>query len=199
MKTIALIGAGGHCKMIIDLIKILNNYEIVGIYDDNREGIFCDYKILGKVKDINTNIENFIIAIGNDYIRHKIYEENKNLNWCTLIHPSAIISKNTKIDVGTVVSAGSIIQTEVKIGKQCIINTGCSIDHECIVGDFTSICPKATLCGQVKVGNLCLIGANSVIIQNKSIGNNCIVGAGSVVIRDVGDHQKVVGNPAKNI
>ena len=34
MKTIALFGAGGHTKVIIDLIYNLDNYQIVGIYDE---------------------------------------------------------------------------------------------------------------------------------------------------------------------
>lgn len=199
MKIIAIIGAGGHCKVIIDLIESLKNYKIIGIYDDHKQNNFCGYNILGKITDININIENYIIAIGNEKIRFKIYEQFKNLNWCTLIHPSAIISKNVIIDIGTVICAGSILQTQVKIGKHCIINTGCSIDHETIIGDFTNICPKATICGQVYIGNLCFIGANSVIIQNIKIGNNNIIGAGSVIIRNISNDLKIVGNPGKCI
>ena len=45
MEDIALIGAGGHCKVIIDLINSLGNYNIVGIYDDNKKGKFCNYNI----------------------------------------------------------------------------------------------------------------------------------------------------------
>ena len=31
MEKIILIGGGGHCKVIIDIIKSTNEYEIVGI------------------------------------------------------------------------------------------------------------------------------------------------------------------------
>jgi acetyltransferase EpsM len=199
MEDIALIGAGGHCKVIIDLINSLGSYNIVGIYDDNKKGQFCNYNILGKSNNLNPDIKNYIISIGNDKIRKKIYENNKKLNWVTLIHPSAILAKNVIIDIGSVIFAGSIIQTDVKIGKHCIINTGCSIDHECVINDFSSICPKATLCGQVKIGNLCFIGANATIIQCLTIGNNCIIGAGSVIIKNAENNSKIVGNPGKVI
>jgi sugar O-acyltransferase (sialic acid O-acetyltransferase NeuD family) len=199
MKNIAFIGAGGHAKVVIDLLKQLNMYHIVGMYDDNKVGYFNDIPILGKIKDLNIRIENYVITIGNDKIRKKIYNNYVNLNYPVLIHPSAIIADNVKINKGTIIMAGAIIQTYVEIGKMCILNTKCSIDHESTINDFTSICPGATICGQVNIGNTTFIGANSVIIQNINIGNNCIIGAGSVVIRDVENNVKKVGNPAKII
>lgn len=202
MKKIAIIGAGGHAKVIIDIISEIGNYVIVGFFDDNKFGTFCNIPILGKINEINIinkniEIDTYIIGIGNDRIRQNIYETHKNINWDTLIHPKTIISKTSIINYGTVICAGSIIQTEANIGKHCIVNTNSNIDHESKIGDFCSICPGVTICGQVIINNCTMIGANSVIIQNINIGNNCIIGAGSVVIRDIQDNQKVVGNPIK--
>ena len=124
-KNIAIIGAGGHCLVIIDIIK-LNNYNIIGIYDDNKVGMFAGYKILGKTSELDYNIENYVIAIGNDNVRKLIYNKFKNLNWCTLIHPSSIIASTSVINKGTIVCAGAVVQPYVNIGKHCIINTNCN-------------------------------------------------------------------------
>lgn len=200
MKSIIIFGAGGHTKVIIDLIKELNQYTIIGIYDDNKEGDFDGIPILGKIDDnIIKNSDEYIIGIGNDNIRKIIYERFYNLPWAILIHPRSIVSKRAVINSGSVVFAGAVIQTGVNIGKQCIINTNCNIDHESIVSHFTSICPGVTICGNVIIGELTFVGANSTIIQGKSIGKNCIIGAGTVVIRNVDDYCKVVGNPSRNI
>ncbi len=205
MINIAIIGCGGHAKIILDIIDLTNNYLIVGFYDDIQDGFYCNYPILGTTdklgvtNKLDTNIDGYIIAIGNDNIRFKIYNRFPTLNWITIIHPTAIISKKVKIGEGTVICAGAIIQTEVNIGKQCIINTGCSIDHECNVGDFCSICPNAVLCGMVRVDNLSFIGSNSTIIQSINIGSGCIIGAGCVVLRNVVNNSKIVGNPGKCI
>ena len=193
MKDIAIIGAGGHSKVIIDLINLLEEYNIIGIYDDEKTDNFCNLKILGKINDIDTSIENFVIAIGNNKIRNNIFLKFPNLFYPILKHPSSILSKNIKIGEGTIIMAGVIIQTDVIIGKQCIFNTGCSIDHECIIKDFSSICPKTVLCGNVFVGSLTMVGSGSVIIQNKKVGNNCIIGAGSVIFKDVFYNQKIIG------
>ena len=200
MKTIAIFGAGGHTKVIIDLIIELNQYTIIGIYDDNKEGSFEDIPIIGKIDgNVNINYDEYIIGIGNDNIRKQIYEQFLNLRWAVLIHPRSIVSKRAMIDDGTLVFAGAVIQTGVKIGKQCIINTNCNIDHESIINDFSSICPGVTICGNVVIGELTFIGANSTIIHGKIIGEKCIVGAGTVVIRNVDDNSKIVGNPGRII
>jgi acetyltransferase EpsM len=200
MKKIAILGCGGHSKVVVDIIYEIGNYEIIGIYDDYKEGFFETIPILGKITDITNSkidIDCYIIAIGNDLVRKNIYEKYITLNWEILIHPKSTISKKTKIDVGTIICAGVIIQPDVNIGKHCIINTGSSIDHESKIGDFTSICPKATICGQVTIGSSSFIGANSTIIQCLNIGQNCIIGAGSVIIRNIENNCKVVGNPGK--
>jgi sugar O-acyltransferase (sialic acid O-acetyltransferase NeuD family) len=200
MKKLVIIGAGGHSKVIIDLIHLLNEYTIVGIYDDMKEGYFCNYKILGKIIDITKNItiNNVVIAIGDCSIRKQLYNKYNKYNYPYLIHPNTIISSSIKkIGDGTIIMAGTIIQTEVDIGKLCILNTNSNIDHECKIGDFNNICPSVTICGQVNIGNINFIGASCVIIQNINIGNNCIVGAGSVIIRDINDNLKIIGNPGR--
>jgi len=188
MKKIVIFGAGGHSLVIIDLIKELNEYTIVGIYDDNKDGDFDGIPILGQIDDnIIENADEYIIGIGDDKIRKKIYEQFSNLPWATLIHPKSIVSKNTRINEGSVILAGAIIQAGVSIGKHCIINS------------FSSICPGVTICGNVNIGELTFIGANSTIIQRITVGNNCIVGAGSVIIKNVNNNCKIVGNPGRII
>jgi acetyltransferase EpsM len=200
MKKIVIFGAGGHSLVIIDLIKELNEYTIIGIYDDNKDGDFDGIPILGQIDDnIIKNADEYIIGIGDDKIRKKIYEQFSNLPWATLIHPKSIVSKNTRISEGSVILAGAIIQAGVSIGKHCIINTNSNIDHESIINSFSSICPGVTICGNVNIGELTFIGANSTIIQRITVGNNCIVGAGSVIIKNVNNNCKIVGNPGRII
>ena len=200
VKKIIIIGCGGHSKILIDIILSLNNYEIVGFYDDNIIGLFYNYPIFGKVNEIVNDSEcYYIIGIGNNKIRKFIFEKYNFLNWDTLIHPNSIISRNATIKKGSVVCAGSVIQTEVIIGENCIINTNCNVDHESLIGNHSSICPGSVICGRVIIEDFCFIGANSTIIEKLQIGYGSIIGAGSVIIRNVLPNSKVVGNPGKII
>jgi len=198
MKNIIIFGAGGHSLVVIDLIKELKQYVILGIYDDNKEGSFEGVPIIGKIDDnIIKDADEYIIGIGHDRVRKNIYEQFYNLPWATLIHPRSIISKSASISYGTVVLAGAIIQPGVTVGKHCIVNTNSNIDHESYINSFSSICPGVTICGNVNIGELTFIGANSTIIQRITVGKNCIVGAGTVIIKNVNDNCKIVGNPGR--
>lgn len=192
-----LYGASGHCKVLIDIIK-LNGGNLVKVYDDNPMiNNILDIEVSDYKKNEITG--NLIISIGNNKIRKRISKTiNKEL-FCKLIHPSSIIDNSTFIDIGTVVMAGTVINSSTKIGKHCIINTASSIDHDCVIEDYVHISPNSTLCGNSRIGEGSHVGAGSVIIQSVTVGRNVIIGAGSVVISDVPDNVTIVGNPGKII
>lgn len=192
MKIINIYGAGGHTKVIIEIAEALG-YQIGTICDDS--------KIIKTILDYNVNTNpnedgEWITAIGNNSIRKEIIEKEKR-DYLTLIHPKAIISKRTIVDVGTVIMAGVTINSSVKIGKHCIINTNASIDHDCIIEDYVHISPNTALAGNIQIGEGTHIGIGTSIIPNIKIGKWCTIGAGSVIIRDVPDGVTVVGNPGR--
>lgn len=189
-----LCGAGGHAKVIIDILEA-NDIKIEGLFDDDTSiktlmnyPVFHTEKLKGPL----------VISVGNNKIRKKI-ASTAGIEFRTAIHPSAIISKYVHIDAGTVVMQGAIIQSCTNIGKHCIVNTSVSIDHECMIEDFVHISPHATLCGNVCVGEGTWIGAGVTVIQGIKIGKWSVIGAGSVVTKDVPDNVIAYGSPCKVI
>lgn len=199
MNDIIIFGVGGHCKVIVEMARLLG-HKILGLYDDNpltHKQIFYELKVFGPISSIING--SGVIAIGQNIIRKNISYRLPNIKWESLIHPSAIISSDVEIGEGTVIMAGAIVQPGVKIGKHCIINTGACIDHDCQINDFVHIAPNTSLAGGVKVGEGTLIGIGSSIIPNITIGQWSKIGAGSVVVYDQPDNCTVVGSPAKPI
>ena len=193
-----LYGASGHCKVVIDLIK-LNKGNIDFIVDDDlSKKRFLDYHV-NPPELVSKISQNLIISIGNNHIRQGIADSIHINKFTSICHPQSIIDDSVKIEEGTVIMAGVVINSSSMIGKHCIINTSSSIDHDCTVNDYVHIAPNATLCGNVVIGKLSHIGAGSVIIQGMRIGANVTVGAGSVIISDIPDNSVVVGNPGKII
>ena len=190
-----LYGAGGHAKVIIDILKSQGK-ELSWFIDDNE----LITEILGyKVFHHQTNSSPFIVSIGNNKWRKEIVSQLSNAKFETAVHSSAIISDNSQIEEGTVVMQGSIIQSGAVIGKHCIINTGASVDHDCRLGDFVHMSPRATLCGIVTIGEGSLIGAGAVVLNGITVGKWCVIGAGSVVTKDIPDYAVAVGVPCKVI
>lgn len=208
MKKIVLIGAGGHCKVIIDILKNIDEYEIVGITDGRINGKVLNIPIIGDDSMLQKLYKDgvryaFICvgALGNMEARNVIYNKLKQIGFelPILIHKSAIISPYVFIDEGTCVMPGAIINPDTIIGVNCIINTGSVVEHDCKIGDNTHISPKVAIAGGVNIGHNTHIGIGSSIIQNKNIGNNVTIGAGAVVISDVEDNALALGIPAKTI
>lgn len=162
-----LYGAGGHAKVIMDILKAEG--KLVEALIDDNEGVdeLMGVKVL---HNVNCGISPLIVSIGNNRIRRSIAEKVDAV-FGMAVHPSAIVSGSAKVDVGTVVMQGVIIQACVQIGSHCIINTGASIDHECVIDDFVHISPRVTLCGNVHVGEGTWIGAGTVVIPGVKIGN----------------------------
>jgi len=202
-KDIIIIGAGGHAKVIADIIE-KNGDNLVGFLDDNNDiqnrVIFKDKKVIGTTSDIEKYKDlYFIIGIGNNVVRKKI-SEKYSLNWYTAIHPNAIIANCVSIGEGSVVMAGAVINTYTTIGKQCIINTNSSIDHDNVIGDYVHVSPGATLAGTVTVKDLNWICAGSTIINNVIIEEGNVIGAGAVVLRDIfATNKTYIGIPAKEL
>lgn len=204
-KRVVIIGAGGHAKVIADII-IKSGDEVVGFLDDNylkKTKVIYDLEIIGKISDCVELQKNdgklyFIIAIGNNNVRKKI-AQTFNLNYYTAIHPTAVIGLEVRICKGTAIMANTCINPNARIGKHCIINTGAVIEHDNVIEDFVHVSPNATLCGTVKVGANTHIGAASVIKNNINITNDCTIGAGAVVVKDIRESGIYVGCPASKI
>jgi len=206
-KKIVLIGGGGHCKVVISILKKLDNFEIVGIVDNYKADSFISgIKIIGTdddLKDIyKSGIRYALITVGSvkdNTKRCKLFNLAKKIGYefPVIISPEAIVDESVKIGEGTVIMPGSIINIDSSIGKNCIINTGAIIEHDCKIGNHCHIAPGVHISGVVNVGELSFLGIGATIIQGITIGKNVTIGAGSVVIKDIPDNIIALGNPAK--
>lgn len=191
-----LFGASGHGKVITEIAEE-NNLTIEGFIDaDISKQEILGYKVIHQIPEhaIET-----IISIGNNKVRKKIVDNNKNFIYPTMIHPKTSVSNRAKIGEGTVVMSGVSVNSEVNIGKHCIINTNASVDHDCKIDDYVHISPNVALAGNVVVGEGSHIGIGVSVIQGIRIGKWCTIGAGAVIIKDIPDGATVVGNPGKII
>lgn len=200
---IAILGNGGHSKVIQDMIACYADYEIVAILDDKYEFISkldgIIYAPLLYINELNKRDLKIVIGIGDNYIR-RMFARKINVDqdqYLTLIHPTAVISPTAQVGHGTVVMPHALVNAESVIGHHCIVNTGSIIEHDNLIGNYTHICPNATLTGNVQVGEGVQIGASATIIPGVHIGHWSLVGAGSTVIKDVPAHSKAVGSPTR--
>ena len=203
MSKIAIIGAGGHMRSAINILKANYSDMFMGIFDDSYQKeaneVICGINVVGKIKDIAED-DRVFLAIGDNEKRReyaKVYQAN--LIKDNICHISSIIEDYVSIGESNQVFANVYINSAVKLGSNNIINTYALIEHEVEIGNNNHISVGAIICGRVYIGDNCMIGAGATIIDKISICDNVIIGAGTVVVNDIKEGGTYVGVPAIRI
>jgi len=168
---ILLIGGGGHCKSMIDVIEVEGKYSIAGIID-KKELIGQDvlgYKVIGSdddLKDLYTTYKYAVVTIGQiktNTLKVKLFDMLKKIGYIlpTIVSPLSYVSKHSTIGEATVIMHQALVNANVIIGKNCIINTKALIEHDCIIADNCHISTGAILNGGVTVKENTFFGSNS--------------------------------------
>lgn len=206
MNTLAILGAGGHGRVVADVAEASGQWQNIVFFDDcwpdrTHNG---PWQIVGDIASLENRAPEFggvIVAIGGNRIRLKYSQtlDAAGAHLATIIHPRATLSRHATIGQGSVICAGAVINIGASVGRACIINTGATIDHDCTLADGVHISPGANLAGSVTVGLCSWIGTSVGIRQEVVVGSNVIVGVGAVVVNNLLNGITVVGNPAKTL
>jgi sugar O-acyltransferase (sialic acid O-acetyltransferase NeuD family) len=188
-EKIVLVGGGGHCHSVIDVIELENKYEIVGIVD-KKELIgqkVLGYEVIACDDDLETLFQeclNAVITVGqvkSNSIRVKLFQKLKSIGFTLPVikSPLAYVSQHSKIDEGTIIMHHALINANVTVGKNCIINTKALLEHDVIVEDNCHISTASVVNGGVAVKEGTFFGSNAV--SREQIEINGFIKAGSLV------------------
>jgi sugar O-acyltransferase (sialic acid O-acetyltransferase NeuD family) len=207
--NVVIIGAGGHGRVVLDILRHDINVGSLALVDDDdkyKNSLIDGAPVLGKISSLPSLIPvhrlgGAIVAIGDNKTRARIYENitSMGLKIVNAIHPDALIARDVVIGEGVVIAAGAIIGTGSRIGNNVIINTGVTIEVENIIEDHTHISPGVNLAGRVRIKKYTHIGLGVCVIDNIIIGENVMVGAGAIILKEIPDNSLAVGTPARVI
>jgi UDP-perosamine 4-acetyltransferase len=203
---VVIIGAGGHGKVVLDILRAQGKYEPIGFIDADTRltgtkisglPVLGPTNILPKLRQ--QKITHAIIAIGDNQTRRRYAAavEGEGFELASAIHPTAFVSQTARLGKNVVICPNASVITEARISDMVIINTGAIIEHECEIAEAVHVAPGACLAGRVRVGACAFIGIGAQVIQCLAIGEGATVGAGAVVLADVADSATVVGVPAR--
>ncbi len=187
---ILLIGGGGHCKSVIDVIELEDKYTIAGIID-KKELIGQDvlnYKVIGCDDDLMELFKTYkyaVITVGqikSNSLKVKLFNLAKNIGYelPTIISPLAYVSNHSTVEEGTVVLHHALINANAKIGKNCIINSKALVEHDVVIEDNCHISTGAILNGGVVVKEGSFFGSNAVSKEYIETSSNDFIKAGTV-------------------
>jgi sugar O-acyltransferase (sialic acid O-acetyltransferase NeuD family) len=197
-QAIVVYGGGGHGKTLIDLLRRLGTYQIVGVIDDGLPpgAQVMGLPVLGGA-EILTELHargirlaiNAVGGIGSLAIRVQVFHRLAEAGFvCPAVaHPSAVVEASAELSPGVQVFALAYVGSEAKVGYGVIVNTGAIISHDCILGNYVNISPGAILAGEVQVGSGALVGMGATVNLQVKIGAGARIGNGATIKADVPD------------
>ena len=208
-KQVIGLGAGGHAKIVIEILRLLGDFEVVGLLDANPKvhgasilhvPILGDDSLLPEL--FGRGLRHAFVGLGgtgDNQPRTTLYmtARENGFEVVSAIDPRAIIAPSAVLGDGVMVMPGAIINADSRVANNVIINTGAIVEHDCTIGNDVHIATGARLGGGVTVRDGAHVGLGAAIKQGVQIGRKAIVGAGAVVIHDVADNATVVGVPAR--
>ncbi|MCS7214642.1 MAG: NeuD/PglB/VioB family sugar acetyltransferase [Thermodesulfovibrio sp.] len=188
-EKIILIGGGGHCRSVIDVIECEGRFEIYGIVDvkDKIGKKIFEYEIIGSDEDLYmlfNKVKNALITVGHIYDNSRRVElfklcEEIGFIMPNVISPFAYVSKYASLGKGNVIMHYAVVNAGAKIGNNCIINTRALIEHDVVVEDHCHISTGAIVNGGTVVRENTFLGSNSVSKEYTEVSG--FIKAGSIV------------------
>jgi sugar O-acyltransferase (sialic acid O-acetyltransferase NeuD family) len=204
-NSIVLVGGGGHCASVIDVIEQEGKFLIAGIVDRQNIG----KKVLGytiiasdsELPRLTKEYKNFLVTVGHiesNEARTRLFDELKKLGsvFPTIVSPIAYVSKHATVGEGTIVMHNAFVNANARVGNNTIINTAAIIEHDATIGSHCHISTAAVVNGGCTIGEHTFVGSNAMIRQSLSIGDRVVIGASSVVLSNLESNGVYAGNPA---
>jgi len=203
MTGVLILGAGGHAKVVADIL-CCQGTPVMGFLDDDPAtwgATRLGFPVLGGIATYRTHMPSgLILGLGDIAARRAVVERlgacARDL-WCNAIHPHATVANSVRLGRGVAVMARSVVNPDAILGDHSVVNTGATVDHDCVIEAYAHIGPGAHLAGGIRVGAGTLIGVGANITPCLTVGDGAVVGAGSVVVDDIPAHVTVKGVPAR--
>ena len=209
MTSVIGLGAGGHAKVVIEILRLMGNWDIVGLLDPKEElldtqvlgiPVLGDDSLLGRM--YQQGVRHAFIGlgtVGDTSSRKRLYETacSRGFRIVSALHPQAVISASAEIGESATIMAMAVVNSSAWLGDNVVVNTGAIVEHDCVIGDHSHIATGAKLASKVTVGKGAHIGVGASVRQGITIGEGAIVGAGAAVVKDVDPLTVVAGVPAR--
>jgi UDP-perosamine 4-acetyltransferase len=203
-QDLLLIGAGGHAKVMIELVRAAGDWRIVGLLDAAPAAVaVLGVPVIGREEDLPRlraqGIGVALVAIGDNAVRQRLGRVLVAEGFAipAAVHPAALVSPSARLGSGVAVMARAVVGTETAIEDFAIVNTAAVVEHDGLIGAAAHVGPGAVLAGHVQVGARALLGVGSAVRPGVTIGADAVVAAGAAVVADVAAGAVVGGVPAR--
>ena len=210
-QKVVIIGTGGFGREVLDVLEAVNlvspTYQILGFITEpgfqQAGDLINNTPVLGYYDWLEAHRHEVkaICGVGSPPTRKRLIEKAVTIGveFFSVVHPSAILTRWVTMGSGTIITAGCILTNQITLGNHVHINLDCTIGHDAILEDYVTVSPGVHVSGNVTLKTGCFIGTGANLIEGKTVGEWSVIGAGSVVVKDIPPNVTAVGIPASPI
>ncbi len=195
-SKVIIYGGGGLSKMIIESVRVLGCYQIVGIIDDGipkgtdiiGSPVLGGAEILPELYQSGVHLAvNSVGSIGNYKVRLNVFHKLAEAGFVcpAIVHPTAHVDPSARLEAGVLILAMSYVSGNAVVGMGTLINNSVVVSHDCVLGVCTSLSPGAMTAGEVIIEDFAQIGMNATINIGVRVGKECLIGNGATIKKDV--------------
>jgi len=200
MSALVVYGAGGHGKVVCDIL-LAGGHEVAGFVDDGAAvgTRVLGLPVLGPMAWLEANPSRVALGVGDNTARARVAESAlaAGSTLVTAIHPRAVVAKSARLGPGAVVMALAVVNADATVERGGIVNTAAVVEHDCVVGPFAHVSPNASLGGGCRVEGFAQLGIGATMLPGTTVGERTIVGGGAVVVAPIPADVVAVGIPAR--
>ena len=205
MEKIVILGTSRFAVEMLDLVEDTGQFKVMAFVEnwdkEKAGGSIMDRPVvwIDEAKPFAQG-HKAVCCLGTTK-RYSFIEHAAGLGFefARIIHPTARLSKMSKIGPGSILSTGVVVASNTAIGSHVMVNRGVLVGHDTVIDDYATISPGSNIAGFVEIGQRTYIGLGAKILDGIKIGSRSLVGAGALVTKDVPDQVQVMGFPAKII
>jgi len=208
-----VLGGGEHARVVIDAARSQGDRWVVQGYVAPEAGAAAtpdvpwlgdDAALAARLEDLAPDDRPWLVlgfgggeTTGALEVRTATTERYTGVQWATVVHATAWISPNAKLENGTVVLAGAVVNTGAHVLGHAIVNSAAVVEHDVVIGAGSHVAPGAVIGGGTHVHEHAFIGLGARVRDHIEVGAGAVVGMGAVVVESIEPGATVVGIPAR--
>jgi len=210
MRRKALVlGAGGHCRVLLSMLASIEQHEVLGIIDlgmPRANEVILGIAVIGTSHSLegfqNRDDLDLFLAIGTNSLRESWWKTVQSIGFATpnLVSPYALVDPHARLGTANVICPNAFIGPDAQLGHNNLVNTAAVIEHEVHIGSHCHLAPSSTVCGRSVIGDRCLIGVGARVSDVIQVASGVTIGAGATVVRAITEADGIyIGTPAKRM
>ena len=191
-ERILILGAGGGCNLVLDIVCRLSHQRAVIILDSNKSlhnKYMMGVKVVGTIDLIDElwaagKFDGVISTIVKDNDERKdifLAVRAKGIPFANIIGETSNIRSNVKMGMGNLIVSGCYLAPSVTIGDNNFLAAHTAIEHHSEVGSHCTFGPRFTASGKVTIGDSCKFGTGVFVEPFVKIGSNTTVASGAII------------------